>query len=456
VRPIGSIRHELVTPASGARYLSFDGGVAARCQARFPDRYAFWDTRTLLRQIIPQGAGLSYAAASFSPHATVIEHQHLNRILSFDATAQTIEVEAGIELGALYEFLAPRDFYLPVQPGHPRITVGGCIASDAHGKNQFRDGTFKSQVRSLRLFHPLHGTLDASRSLCHEIFDLTCGGYGLTGNILSATLRLTPLPSRAVNVTVIPLDEAEGIADQLENIASTHDLVYTWHNFTDQRRFGHSCIVCGAFAPDTGSFEQSLLQHSGGRLTSRTRGSWRVPFFNSLSVPVFNRAYMFAGRIRKKRARAPLRRFLFPVEPKEAYFRLFGKRGFMEYQVIVPRFAYPEFVRDVRQRLFRKPIPITLASAKYFGGDSQLLRFTGSGVCLVLDFPRTVDGKKFAEYLDQLLPVFGARPNIIKDSRLPAEVVARTYSEYEYFRQRLRDFDPKRLYGSELSERLRL
>jgi decaprenylphospho-beta-D-ribofuranose 2-oxidase len=117
---------------------------------------------------------------------------------------------------------------------------------------------------------------------------------------------------------------------------------------------------------------------------------------------------------------------------------------------------YPEFVRTVRKRLEKVPTPVTLATAKLFGGTQRLLQFSGTGICLALNFPRTTDSIKFAEYLDGLLPAFHARPNLIKDSRLSAAVVEATYPEYELFRERLRRFDPKRLCRSELSERLRL
>jgi decaprenylphospho-beta-D-ribofuranose 2-oxidase len=437
------------------RYVSFDGGVVAKCDAIFPDRYAFWDKCPQDKPLIPRGGGFSYAAGSFSQSSLVVEHRHFNRILSFDADQQTIEVEAGIELGVVYEFLTPRGFYLPVQPGHRRITVGGCIGADVHGKNQFRDGTFRSQVRSLRLFHPAHGILNLDSSNSQDIFELTCGGFGLTGNILSATLKVSKLPSLMGDIHAVSTDKAEAIYADLDSFARTDDLVYTWHNFTDQRRFGKGWIIHGTFARDVSDSKLTGYHRQPGALSSEKRGAWHLPFFNSLSTPVFNNLYSMFGSP-QPRQRVQLLDFLFPVEPRTAYFRLFGKAGFMECQIIVPSSSYPEFVSTVRKRLAQTPMPITLASAKFFGGTQRLLRFSGEGVCLAVDFPRTTAGIRFAEYLDGLLPVFGARPNIIKDSRLPAEVVKATYPEYTLFRDQLRKFDPRRVYRSELSERLDL
>src|SRR4051812_17815141 len=130
-------------PRSGElAYVSFDGSTTARSRAQRPDRYRFFNADALKGPLIPRGAGLSYVAASFGGGATVIEHQRLNRVLAFDETTMRVRVEAGTSLGDLYAFLAPRNLFLAVQPGHPNITVGGCVATDAHGKGHARHGTF--------------------------------------------------------------------------------------------------------------------------------------------------------------------------------------------------------------------------------------------------------------------------------------------------------------------------
>lgn len=139
-----------------------------------------------------------------------------------------------------------------------------------------------------------------------------------------------------------------------------------------------------------------------------------------------------------------------------SYFELFGKNGFHECQVVIPESGFRSFVEGVRDFLKRTRIPISLASAKLFRGERELLRFTGNGICLALDFPRTSGSAAFGAFLDDLVRQHGAWPNLIKDSRLSNEVVRDTYPGYEAFRKALREFDPKRLYRSELSERLGL
>lgn len=444
--------------AAQAEFTSFDGSTRIRTHCFTPDRYRFWDARGRESYGISRGAGLSYAAASFSSTAPSIAHRHLNRLLDFDSNTNLLEVEAGATLGHIYDFAVQRNLFLSVQPGHPRITVGGCIGADVHGKNQFRDGTFLSRVESLRLFHPDHGILELSREQDPELFALTCGGYGLTGNILSARIRLTPVPGVRVRIGVRPAPDIFTLAPMLSEAAATYDLVYTWHDFMSRgTAFGQGFLITGSFSAADQARSTGVGRRLRGesRLTAEARGNLKLPFFNRLTTRIFNAVYRASLRRHPTARLISLWEFLFPVHNKELYFRLFGARGFNEYQMIVPAESFESFLRDIQRYLERNPLAITLASAKLFRGRRELLRFTGDGICLALDFPRPA-GLAFAGFLDQLLRSYGGWPNIIKDSRLTAVFVSETYPGYYGFRDRLRQFDPKRLYRSELSERLAL
>jgi decaprenylphospho-beta-D-ribofuranose 2-oxidase len=445
----------MTSPAAPKRFVSFDGGVALDGHHLRPEHYRFFDPARFPAAPIPRGAGLSYAAASFADGAHTIDHAAFSRILAFSPADRTVTVEAGTTLGALAAFTLPRGLYLAVQPGHPVITVGGCVAADVHGKNHFRDGTFLSQVLSLTLFHPAAGTLTLSPQHDPDLFQLTCGGYGLTGNILSVTLRLQSIPSPVVRVHAQPVDDLLQLPHLLAAASQSADLVYTWHDFTRTGdAFGRGVLTSGTFATDLPPSGPIAIPPPNP-LSADTRGNWRAPFFNPFTTAPFNRLYGTA--LRRSRPRlVPLYAFLFPVHDKQAYFKLFGRPGFFEFQHVIPTARFPDYVAAVRQRLARHPLPVTLASAKLFRGQQDLLRFSGTGICMAINLPRSAGALDFARFLDDLLPDLGAIPNIIKDSRLPQSVVARAYPEYETFRDRLRTFDPHRLYRSELSQRLQL
>jgi decaprenylphospho-beta-D-ribofuranose 2-oxidase len=446
-----------VWSTAARRYRSFDGGTRIETRCFAPDRYRFWDTGT--SQVgISRGAGLSYSPASFSKSVPSVEHSRFNRLLDFDSDRKILEVETGVTLGQIYQFAERRGLFLSVQPGHPKITVGGCIGADVHGKNQFRDGTFLVVVESLRLFHPNHGFLELSRSSHPEMFFLTCGGYGLTGNILTARLRLTPVASPNVQLEMVPIGNIFEFAGDLAHAGAQNELVYSWHDFTARgAAFGRGMMVAGNFAREVSPPVAPPTSRNGrSRLDSARLELLPFSLFNGLTTPVFNHMYHAWLRLGSRRKLISLYEFLFPVHNKEAYFYWFGKKGFHECQIIVDAGRFNSFVSEIQRRLERHPVAITLASAKLFRGQRELIRFTGDGICLTLNFPRDQAGAAFASFMDDLMLEHGGWPNLIKDSRLTADVVNAAYPECEQFRERLRAFDPRRLYRSELSERIRL
>jgi hypothetical protein len=129
-----------------------------------------------------------------------------NRLLGFDPVRLMLHVEAGAAIGSIALWAAERNLSMPVLPGYPAITVGGCIAADAHCKNPLRDGTFSDWIEAVTLYHPAHGRRTLDRKTHPEEFEATCGGYGLTGLIVDATLRLVQQAGQAWSCGTLPLD----------------------------------------------------------------------------------------------------------------------------------------------------------------------------------------------------------------------------------------------------------
>ncbi|MBM3535525.1 MAG: FAD-binding oxidoreductase [Alphaproteobacteria bacterium] len=235
---------------------SFDRGVEAAVTMRRPDRYLAFRADDFPPTAIARGAGLSYAAASFADGGTSLSMTEFSRIIQWDEERALIRVEAGIRLFDLFRFLAERRHFLPIQPGHGLITVGGCIAANVHGKWGGGDTTFASQVQSLRLFHPSHGIVELSDTELPDVFNLTCGGYGLTGVILDATLRVKPLNSSVCKVQFIEIDDLDGSAAKITEIATCSAFLYTWHDFS-RRGNGHAVRI--DFADEGGRARRPLV-----------------------------------------------------------------------------------------------------------------------------------------------------------------------------------------------------
>jgi decaprenylphospho-beta-D-ribofuranose 2-oxidase len=437
-------------------FVSFDGGIQAPGQLQRPDRYRYWRGDMSESPRISRGSGLSYSAASFVRGGLSVEHRSFDRVIDFDSARNVVEVETGISLFALHRFLSARGLHLPVQPGHGRISVGGCIAADVHGKNQSRDGTFINQVESVTLLHPVHGRLELSPQREADLFRLTCGGFGLTGHILRVRLRAAPVPTNWIKVRATPFANAVEGFSRLCRATVEADFAYTWHDMaTPTRGFGSGFLFQASFVEQP-SRTQPDMESEPPILSAKGRGRWPAALLNGLTARALNKVFRWQQRSGRDGKIIGLQEALFPAHKAQLYFQLFGAKGFREYQAIIPATAIAEYVDTVRDYIRKRPIPVTLSSAKAFAGSRELLRFTGSGICLALDVPAASEADQFMAFLDERVMALGGLPSIIKDSRLPRAVVDACYAESDRFRSLLRTFDPQRLFCSEVSERLGL
>jgi decaprenylphospho-beta-D-ribofuranose 2-oxidase len=433
--------------------VTLDGSMAAGGVVQRPDRYGFFHTAKRAQCSIARGAGLSFAPASFGAAAITIDLRAFNRILNFDGSSGVVEVETGLTLGALFHFLEARGFYLPIQPGHPAISVGGCIAADVHGKNPARDGTFIKQVLSLRLFHPSHGFVDISPQCETDLFRATCGGFGLTGIVVTARLKTQPIPARAMQAKVSAAFNLLDAADKLSQLLPKNDFAVSWHDlsFSDER-FGRGYITSFEFIETPVRKPDPFVTN---RLSPERRQSLPFPIFNRWTTLAMN--IMYRWSLAQKRLRVTsVFDAMFPWYGKEAYFTLFGRDGFHESQVIVPHARFADYVEALRAAATRTKAVISFAAVKLFAGTNDLVRFDGSGVSLAVHLPRTVSSARFLEAVDRATIDVGGRPNAMKDSRLPREIFEATFPECDRFKAILRAWDPKRIFRSALSSELGL
>jgi len=198
---------------------SFDAQFHARCRLQQPDRYRLIEALPRDAKRIARGAGVSYVAASFGGEAISQSLAAFDRVLAFDDAAGRVVVEAGARIGDVQRFALARGWYLAVAPGHPAATIGGCIAADVHGKNPARDGTFRAVVEDIELWSPGREVLVASAAQNAELFATTFAGFGLTGTLAKATLKLARPPAAMVlrRMPVANLAEAARVLREAAN-----------------------------------------------------------------------------------------------------------------------------------------------------------------------------------------------------------------------------------------------
>lgn len=442
------------SPAKRVSLITFDRGLRETADVLRPDRYRVLQLAAAESPCIARGAGYSYTAASFGGGSRVIDMTRFSRVLRFEPAERLIEVEAGISIGDVLRITAPAQLWLPVQPGYPDITVGGCIAPNVHGKNPARSGTFRHSVVDLTLYHPENGTRRIDAQSDPELFDLTCGGFGLTGIIVAATLRLEPLPGGRLSMHSVQLASLSDGVSYLQSRGPDPAFTYTWHDVAPgPRGFGRGVAYEGIFVPGPARHEDFDRRY----LRIDPIG-WRMPgsAWNRLTTPLFNSAHWWRERLKPERQELALFDSLFPFARRPAIFLLFGRAGFIEHQAIVPDGATTGYLEHLT-RVFRAGRPAAvLVSMKRFRGTPRWLRFERDGVCVTTYLPRTQEALAYLPELERLAATTGSLVNIMKDSRMPAAVVRALYPGYEEFRAALRQHDPARLFRSELSERLGL
>ena len=432
---------------------SFDGTEVTMGFCERPEKYNhLFQSINKATHCIPRGSGLSYCSASSGNGVMSIDMTRFNRIVEFNEQHGIIKVEAGIKIGDLIRFIIHRGWNLTVIPGYPSITVGGCVAFNVHGKSQFNIGTFGDHIKELAIYHPKYGEMKCSENMNRNVFDLTVGGFGLTGVILNVTLALSRLQGRAIIRKKVKCSDLSDAIDQMGSLINENDYVYSWNNLSKTgRHFGEGIIYCEKVTD--GDFN-TFNDFNYLRITSDSRRKFGINLINGISAELINYFYCQKEFISGSASVLSIRECLFPIYGKEIYYFLFGSKGLREYQVIVPDDSAIDYFNRLLLLVKKYNIPITLGSLKIFRGVGKYLNFCQDGICLAIDVPASTKSGNFFSEIDDLTISHNGIPNLSKDSRIQAKAVSDMYQEYDKFKNDINEFDPKKVFTSSLRQRL--
>ena len=407
---------------------------------------------------IPRGLGRSYGDAALNEGAGVIWHVLLNRFLSFDSASGVLECEGGVSLAEIIQYFLPRGWFLPVTPGTKFVTVGGAIAADIHGKNHHKDGSFSNFTLDFRLLTPTGEVLLCSPAEHPDVFWATVGGMGLTGNILSARLRLRRVDSAYVFVDFHQAPNLEDALATMEASDDRYDYSVAWiDGLASGKAMGRSVLMRGNHA-----MEAELPARFRHVLATPTVPQWNLFLdfpsgtLNRLTVKAFNTAY-YAVHHTAPRQLVNFEKFFYPLDAINHWNRMYGKRGFVQYQIALPQASGRAGLRTILDRLARSGRASFLAVLKRFGDAGPgLLSFPLRGYTLALDIPVARGLVPFLHELDRMTLDHGGRIYLAKDAALRAEDFAAMYPKLESFRAIQRNLDPKRLMSSSMARRLKI
>ncbi|MDP2328356.1 MAG: FAD-binding oxidoreductase [Dehalococcoidia bacterium] len=412
------------------------------------------------RRVIARGLGRSYGDAAQVAGGDVLALAALTGAVRLDAEAGTVTAPSGARLGALLRLLMPRGWMLPVLPGTAHVTVGGAIAADVHGKSHHRDGSFGAHVNSLTLLTPDGTAHHLSRSEDAEAFHTTLGGMGLTGVVTEATLRLERIASTYVVARAQVTTDLDGTMHALASADAAHRWSVAWLDLTGGcASLGRGIVEHADPAPLEVLPPRALARPLAPR-RARQLGVPPLPVsvVNRVTVRALNEArYALAQRAPNASIRH-IEAYLFPLDVLDAWPRLYGPHGFLQYQFIVP-FGAEATLHEVVRRVAAGPVPVALAVLKRFGAsEGGPLSFPQRGWTLTLDLPaaRPEVLGPLLDGCDDLVAAAGGRIYLAKDARMRADVVPAMYprlAEWQAVRNRL---DPEGRMTSDLDRRLNL
>jgi decaprenylphospho-beta-D-ribofuranose 2-oxidase len=403
--------------------------------------------------------GRSYGDAAQNAGGTVLETANLGWVGRVDEDHDVLEVGAGASLAELTRRLLPRGRFLPVLPGTGHVTVGGAIAADIHGKSHHRDGAFGAHVAALELITPSGERMRLTPGDDPQAFAATAGGMGLTGVVVAATLRLLRVETSRVSIDT---ERAADLDDVMARMSATdHRYRYSvaWIDCLARgSQLGRSVLIRGDHAErdDLPAAERGepLAVEPDRALPAPP---WAPPgLLRPVTVRGFNELY-YRRSPREERGRlGGIREFFHPLDAVRGWNRLYGPRGFLQYQLVIP-FGREEAVRAALERLSGAEAPAFLAVIKRMGAESGPLSFPMPGWTLALDLPagqawlgELLDG------IDEVVAEAGGRVYLAKDSRLRPELLRRMYPRLDEWRAARDRLDPKHRMRSDLARRLEL
>ncbi|PJJ62873.1 FAD-binding oxidoreductase [Chryseobacterium geocarposphaerae] len=369
-------------------------------------------------EVIARGNGRCYGDASLGE--SIFSTKKLNKFISFDRLNGIIECESGVLLSEVLEISVPQGYFLYVTPGTKFVSVGGAIASDVHGKNHHAEGCFSEYVIEFKLMIENGEIITCSREENSEKFWATIGGMGLTGIILSAKFKLKNIESAYIRQESIKADNLDEIFKLFEESENWTYNVAWIDCLQTGKNIGKSILMRGEHA-----FPHELPQNLKEKpLRLKKKFEPTVPFYfpgfvlNKFTVKVFNLLYFKKQTKKEIKNIVDYETFFYPLDVVNDWNKIYGKSGFIQYQMVIPKEKGKEGMKKILETISRSGNGSFLAVLKLFGKNNPEAynSFPMEGYTLALDFRVNSKLKMLIGKLDDIVQEFGGRIYLTKDS----------------------------------------
>ena len=414
----------------------------------------FHPEKELLFPGIARGMGRCYGDSALADR--VFATAGLNKVISFDRNEGIFTAEAGISFEEILRLIVPAGWFLPVTPGTKFISLGGAIASDIHGKNHHLEGSFSRHLLWMEIFTASGQIERCSREERNELFWMSCGGMGLSGIILRASFRLKKIETAYIRQNSIKTRNLEEVLKLLhEKSTSTYSVAWI-DCLAKGKDLGRSILLLGEHAVASELPQKFAI----APLKFHSSGKWSVPFhfppqiLGNWSVKIFNSLFYNKQMSKVKESFLHYDPYFYPLDKIHHWNRIYGKRGFVQYQFVIPFRAESTLVKIIAM-ISGEGKGSFLSVLKTFGPqDDGNMAFPTEGYTLALDFPVEDSLFPFLDRLDELVLNAGGRLYLSKDARMKAEMLELTYPQLKHFKSFLKQQGDNFFFRSIQSDRL--
>jgi FAD/FMN-containing dehydrogenase len=403
---------------------------------------------------LSRGLGRSYGDSSLPAAAAdkVIATRRANRVLAFDPEAGVLRAEAGLSLVEINRLFMPRGWFTPVTPGTKFVTLGGMVSSDVHGKNHHVEGCFGEHVRALKMRLADGSVVEATPTEEPELFWATVGGMGLLGHVLEVEFAMKRIPSPWIVMESERVGGIDEFLSALNTAAPKWPMTVGWIDcLNGGKNLGRGVLMAGRWAePGEAPAEPPPVP-----------GALAVPFdfpnfaLNKYTASLFNIAYYWKQlpkRVTKVLSPEP---FFYPLDAVHEWNRVYGSRGFTQYQCVIPRAAGAPAVREFMVRLTKFGAASPLCVIKDCGPEGRgVLSFPLEGTSIAVDMAVSAEIQRVVDDLNAFVIETGGRIYLTKDAFTKAEDFRRMEPRLPRFEAARAKYDPQRKLRSAQSVRL--
>ncbi len=412
------------------------------------------------RGLLAYGLGRSYGDTALLPDGRMVVTSRLDRMLSFDPETGWLEAEAGVSIEDILSVFVPRGFFPSVTPGTKFVTLGGAMGCDVHGKSHHVDGSFSNNVRAFDLLLSSGEVVHVTQATHPDLFKATAGGLGLTGVVLSVQFKLHKIDNPLIEMESVRVESLDHFFEvSADSGAFTHHM--GWIDcVTRGKAMGRGIFMRGRHAAAGAEHKAGIVD----RIKDAAHPLLSVPMngpgwlLNHATIKAFNEVYFRRHPRGMQASLVHYDPFFYPLDAVRNWNKIYGKRGFLQYQIVVPKEPEHRAMRAVLDAITTSGMGSFLAVIKEFGPqDNGWLSFPTPGITLALDFPN--HGAPLLALLDRLDAITieaGGRVYLGKDARLSQANFQRMYPQWEAWKAARDAADPRGLFRSSMGERLGL